>query len=115
MRVHILIDSLTWGGAEMLLGDLAAGAKSAGICLSVGYLNERDGSPAAAGLRAHGIEPELVPARRMLDLRALGLVRRHLARMGPHVVHTHLDQADALGTLAGRSLGLPCVSHPMAR
>ena len=110
LRVHILIDSLTWGGAEMLLGDLAAGAKSAGICLSVGYLNERDGSPAAAGLRAHGIEPELVPARRMLDLRALGLVRRHLARMGPHVVHTHLNQADALGTLAGRSLGLPCVS-----
>jgi glycosyltransferase involved in cell wall biosynthesis len=110
LRVHTLIDSLTWGGAEMLLGDLAAGAPSAGICLSVGYLHDFDGSPAAAGLRRHGIEPELVPARRLLDLRALRRLRRHLAHMRPHIVHTHLDHADTLGTLAGRSLGLPCVS-----
>jgi glycosyltransferase involved in cell wall biosynthesis len=110
LRVHTLIDSLTWGGAEMLLADLAAGAPSAGIELSVGYLNDIDGSPAAAGLRRQGVEPELVPVGRMLEPGALLRLRRHLARVRPDVVHTHLGLADTLGTLAARSLGLPSVS-----
>lgn len=109
LRVHILIDSLTWGGAEMLLGDLAAGAPSAGIELSVGYLMEVDGSPAAVGLRRRGIEPQLIPVRRMLEPHAVLRLRRHLAGARPDVVHTHLDLADALGTPAARSLGLPAV------
>jgi glycosyltransferase involved in cell wall biosynthesis len=117
LRVHILIDSLTWGGAEMLLGDLAAGAPSGGIELSVGYLQEIDGSPAAMGLRARGIEPELVPVRRILEPGAVPRLRRHLARVRPDVVHTHLEFADALGLSAARSLGLPSVStiHLLAR
>lgn len=117
LRVHILIDSLTWGGAEMLLGDLAASAPSAGIELSVGYLADVDGSPAAMGLRRHGIEPQLVPVRRMLEPGALPRLRRHLLRVDPQIVHTHLTLADMLGTLAARSLGIPAVStiHLMAQ
>jgi len=46
----------------------------------------------------------------MLEPRALPRLRRHLARVRPDVVHTHLGLADALGTLAARSLGLPSVS-----
>ncbi len=117
LRVHILIDSLTWGGAEMLLGDLAASAPSAGIELSVGYLAEVDGSPAAASLRRHGIEPQLVPVRQMLEPGALPRLRRHLAHVRPQIVHTHLILADIVGTLAARSLGLPAVStiHLVAR
>jgi glycosyltransferase involved in cell wall biosynthesis len=110
LHVHVLIDSLTWGGAEMLLADLAAGAPSAAIELSVGYLNELHGSPAAVRLRAQGIEPELVGVARMLDPRALPRLRAHLARVRPDVVHTHLQIADVLGLLAARSLHLPCVS-----
>jgi glycosyltransferase involved in cell wall biosynthesis len=110
LRVHILIDSLTWGGAEMLLGDLAASASSAGIELTVGYLNEIDDSPAAARLRRHGIEPQLVPVRRMLDQGALRRLRRQLVQARPQIVHTHLTLADAIGTIAARSLGLPAVS-----
>jgi glycosyltransferase involved in cell wall biosynthesis len=110
LRVHTLIDSLTWGGAETLLADLAAGAPSAGIELSVGYLKEIDGSPAAAGLRGHGVEPELLAVGRMLDPGALPRLRRHLRLQNPDVVHTHLGLADVLGTLAARSLGVPAVS-----
>lgn len=94
----------------MLLGDLAAAAPSAGIELSVGYLSDTDGSPAAVGLREHGIEPELVSVKRMLEPGALPRVRRHLVRARPDIVHTQLDLADALGGVAARSLGLPCVS-----
>ena len=101
----------------MLLSDLAASAPSAGIELSVGYLVEVDGSPAAAGLRQHGIEPQLVPVRRMLEPQVLPRLRRHLARVRPQIVHTHLTLADIVGTVAARSLGLPAVStiHLVAR
>jgi glycosyltransferase involved in cell wall biosynthesis len=117
LRVHALIDSLNWGGAESLLADLAAGAPAAGIALSVGYLQDFNGSPNVARLRAAGIEPELVGVRRLLDAESLRRVRRHLARVRPDVVHTHLMAADVQGTIAARSLGLPAVStvHLVAR
>jgi glycosyltransferase involved in cell wall biosynthesis len=110
LRVHTLIDSLSWGGAETLLADLAVGAPSAGIELSVGYLLERDGSPAAAALREQGMEPQLVHGGKLLDARTLGRLRAHLRAAAPDVVHTHLQMADVQGTLAARSLGLPAVS-----
>lgn len=110
LRVHILIDSLTWGGAEMLLADLAVGAAAAGIRLSVGYMRDVDQSPAAVRLRERGVQPKLVPVRRMLEPGALPRLRAHLRRMQPDLVHTHLGLADVLGTLAARSLGIPAVS-----
>lgn len=117
LRVHALIDSLTWGGAESLLADLAEGAPAAGIELSVGYLQDVDDSPNAARLRARGIEPRLVGVRRLADLESVRRVRRQLQDVRPDIVHTHLGSADVQGTIAARSLGLPAVStvHLMAR
>jgi len=110
LRVHALISTLTWGGAEMLLADFAAGARSARIELSVGYLQEADGSPAAARLRASGVEPRLVPITGLLNPRDLMRVRRHLVDVQPDLLHTHLGNADLMGGLAARSLGIPTVS-----
>jgi glycosyltransferase involved in cell wall biosynthesis len=110
LRVHVLIDSLNWGGAETLLADYAAGAPAAGIRLSVGYLQDVNGSPSAVALRERGIEPELIGVRKLLDPEALLRVRRHVAAVAPDVVHTHLGAADVHGGLAARSLGLPSVS-----
>lgn len=117
LRVHVLIDSLTWGGAESLLADLAAGAPRAGIELSVGYLQDFDGSPSATRLRARGVEPQLIAVDRLLEPAALPRLRRHLMAARPDVVHTHLGASDLLGTLAARSLGIPAVStiHLIAR
>jgi glycosyltransferase involved in cell wall biosynthesis len=117
LRVHVLISSLTWGGAETSLAHLAAGAPAAGLQLSVGYLLERDGSPAAAALRARGIEPRLVGVRSLLAPADLRRVRRHVAAAAPDVVHTHLGYADLMGGVAARSLGLPAVAtiHVMER
>ena len=110
LRVHVLIDSLNWGGAETLLADYAAGAPAAGIELSVGYLQDVNGSPSAAALRARGIEPQLIGVRKLLDVESVLRVRRHLARVRPDVVHTHLGAADVHGTMAARSLRMPVVS-----
>jgi glycosyltransferase involved in cell wall biosynthesis len=116
LKVHALIDSLTWGGAESLLADLAAGAPAAGIELTVGYMQEVDGSPNAAPLRARGIEPQLVGIKRLVEPSALLRTRRQLQQVRPDIVHTHLGTADVHGTLAARSLGIPVVStlHLMA-
>lgn len=110
LKVAAIIDTLTWGGAEMLLTDLARAAPSAGIELSVTYLKDLDASPAAAPLRTAGIEPVLVPMTRLVDPRGLLRVRRRLRALRPDVVHTHLGYADLLGGIAARSLGIPSVA-----
>jgi glycosyltransferase involved in cell wall biosynthesis len=110
LRVHALIDSLTWGGAESLLADLATGARAGGIELTVGYLQEVDGSPSAARLRRHGVEPQLVGVRRLLDIESMRRVRRQLEQVRPDVLHTHLGASDFLGTIAARPLHLPVLS-----
>jgi glycosyltransferase involved in cell wall biosynthesis len=113
LRVHALIASLTWGGAEMLLSEFAAGAQAAGIELSVGFLDDRDGSPAAERLRRRGVEPilaEINGPRPLLNRTDHRTVREHLAAVRPDVLHTHLGYADMLGGMAARSLDIPMVS-----
>jgi glycosyltransferase involved in cell wall biosynthesis len=109
IHVHALVDSLGVGGAEMLVPEFAAVAGEADIELSVGYLSESYGSPAAARLRRLGIEPVLLPVSR-IGPSAMWAARRHLAAVRPDLVHTHLGYADLVGGLAARSLGLPVVS-----
>jgi glycosyltransferase involved in cell wall biosynthesis len=94
----------------MLLGDLALGAPSAGIELSVGYLREVDKSPSAQRLQAAGIEPTLVNSGRLMDINSLRLVRAHLRAVEPDVLHTHLPTADLLGAMAARTLRIPSIS-----
>lgn len=94
----------------MLLADFARGARHAGIELSVGYLQDTDGSPAAARLREAGVDPQLVPITGLLNPADLLRVRRHLANVGPDVVHTHLGNADLIGGVAARTLGIPVIS-----
>jgi glycosyltransferase involved in cell wall biosynthesis len=108
VRIHVLIDSLTSGGAEVLLADLARGARPHGLEFSVGYLFA-DGA-AAQRLHQAGVTPEPVGARGLLDLRTLSQVRRHLAGVRPDIVHTHLQYSDVLGGLAARTLGIPAVA-----
>jgi glycosyltransferase involved in cell wall biosynthesis len=110
IRIHVLIDTLGVGGAEVLLGDLAAAAPLAGVQLSVGYLKDVDSGHAAVRLRAVGVEPHCVAIPPRLGLEAFRRVRRHLAHVRPDLVHTHLGSADVLGGPAARSLGLPTVA-----
>jgi glycosyltransferase involved in cell wall biosynthesis len=110
LHVHALVDSLTCGGAEVLLAELAAVAPKADLRLTVGFLDELDGNPVAARLRTAGVEPALVGVPRLLAPSSMRTVRRHLAAVQPDLVHTHLGYSDVLGGLAARSLGIPSVS-----
>lgn len=110
LRVLAVIDSLNWGGAEGLLADFGRACAPAGVQLSVAYLAELHGSPAAARLREAGIEPAFVPIAGLARPSALRAVRRHLAATAPDIVHTHLAYADVLGGVAARSLAIPALS-----
>lgn len=108
MHVHVLIDSLSWGGAETVLADFAQGAHDAGVHVTVACMADR--SEAAGKLRRLGITPELVPIRSMLGGADQRLVKDHLAAQSPNLLHTHLGYSDVFGGLAARSLGIPTVS-----
>jgi glycosyltransferase involved in cell wall biosynthesis len=110
IRVHALIDTLGAGGAELLLPELARVAPDAGLELHVTALNVRDHSPAAARLRGHGVEPTIVPIKSILGPRDIWRVRDEIARVSADIVHTHLGNADFVGGLAARSLGVPLTS-----
>jgi glycosyltransferase involved in cell wall biosynthesis len=110
LRVLVVIDSLIAGGAELLLSEFVAGAPAVDVEPAVAYLGERDGSPAAARLREHGVEPVCVQIDGLLHPPSIGRVRDHIRAVSPDVVHTHLGYADMLGGLAARSLGVAAVS-----
>src|SRR5215207_4598999 len=111
-RIHVLvlIDGLGWGGAEMLLPEFVRAAALAEIDVSVAYLREKDGSPAAARVRELGIEPVGLEVGGLLNPASLRKVYRHIADVRPDVVHTHLGYSDWLGGLAAGALGIPTVS-----
>jgi glycosyltransferase involved in cell wall biosynthesis len=110
LHVHAIIDSLGHGGAEFLLADLAAAAPDVRIDLSVAHFEEARPDGAIARLLERGVAPTRVPVSSLLDPRDLRSVRRHLNRLRPDVVHTHLGTSDWVGGLAARSLSLPVIS-----
>lgn len=94
----------------MLLPDLVRAARIAGIDVSVAYLREKDGSPAARRLRALGVEPVWLGVGGLLRPASLRKVHRHVAAVQPDVVHSHLGYSDLLGGLAAGALGVPVIS-----
>jgi glycosyltransferase involved in cell wall biosynthesis len=107
IRVHLLIDTLGVGGAEVMLTEFA---QIGGVDLSVGCLKHVGSSHVVERLRASGIEPRCVGIPPRLGVAAFRRVRRHVAESRPALVHTHLVYADLLGGPAARSLGIPSVT-----
>lgn len=110
LKLLALIDHFALGGAELMLSQFAAAAPRSGIRVEIACLTELDGNPAAAALRDAGIEPVNLGIPPRLGSRALRLVRDHIARVRPDVVHTHLGSSDTLGCTAARTLGTAAVS-----
>jgi glycosyltransferase involved in cell wall biosynthesis len=108
LRVHTVISSLTWGGAETLLADYAEGAAALGIEVSVAYL--RKDAQVAGRLRRLGIEPVAIPISSLLSRSDHRRVEGNVAAIAPDLVHTHLGNADLLGGRAARRLGIPSVA-----
>ena len=105
--MHVLIDTLGVGGAEVLLTEFA---RISGVDLTIGCLKDIGSSHVVDRLRASGLEPRCVGIPPRLGVAAFRRVRRHLSQLRPALVHTHLGYADLLGGPAARSLGIPTVT-----
>jgi glycosyltransferase involved in cell wall biosynthesis len=110
IRVHCVIDALDCGGAQMMLVELAKVAPLVDLRLSVSYLADRGGSPAALRLRELGVDAEHVRVRPRAVVHNVRALRGRIKAVRPHVLHTHLGSADLYGGLVSRSLRLPGVS-----
>lgn len=115
-RVVFLIDSLGWGGAERLLLQYLPHLRSEGFDPVVCSMHERSGNPVAEEIGRLGIPVETVPVERLRDLTALPRLVRYLRGRGADVVHTQLEFADGLGSVAARIARLPSIStlHTMS-
>lgn len=114
-RVVRIITRLNQGGPVRQLAALVPGLAARGWTGPVlhGALpaDELDAShelsaQGAELVRLRWLERGLRPSR---DVRAFRELRQRLHALRPDVVHTHLGKAGALGRLAARALGVPCV------
>jgi len=106
--VHVVPDLHAEGPGGALV-DLAAAAPAAGLELAVVALGSAAGTRTATALRRAGTpvaELGLPP----WDPRAVPRVVAALRQHGAEIVHTHLRQADVVGTAAGLRARLPVVS-----
>jgi len=110
VRVTYVIDKLHRAGAQVHLGQLAAGLDRRRIEAAVICLLE--GGPVAEELRARGIPVEILGLGVLYAPRGLaGIARlaRRLRRNDPDVLHTYLVSSNIFGTVAGRLAGVPAV------
>lgn len=110
MRVLWLIDSLTLGGAEALVGSFAHAAPAHGLELHVAFLKRIAGNPFEEELRSSGVPLHFLDARNLRDRAAFGRLLALLARGGFDVLHAHLAYASIWAAHAGARAGVPVVA-----
>lgn len=104
MRILHLIPDLGLGGAQRALCYLAAAMDRTRYRLGVAYWGAPD--DLRKELEGLGVDVVRLDAAGPSLARLTGAVGRHLRRAQPDIVHTHLFDADLIGTLVGRALGV---------
>lgn len=110
IRLVMLIDSLGLGGAERLLATYLEHFDVTRFDLRACVFNVRDGNPIADDVRQLGIPVDLVPIPKLRSLTGLPRLVRYLREQKADILHTQLQFANALGSIAGRVLDIPTVS-----
>ncbi|MDQ3005536.1 MAG: glycosyltransferase family 4 protein [Chloroflexota bacterium] len=105
-----MIDSLGPGGAEQLMPTILKNLQQAGFSIRVCALQIRAGNPIASELQRLGLPVDLIPIRNLRQPLNLIHILRYLRLHRPQLLHTQLEFADILGTLAAKLLGIPSVS-----
>ena len=105
-----MIDSLGPGGAEQLMPSILKNLKRAGFNIRICTLQIRAGNPIASELERLGLPVDLVPILNLRQPFNLFHILRYLRLHRPQLLHTQLEFADILGTVAAKILGIPSVS-----
>jgi glycosyltransferase involved in cell wall biosynthesis len=112
MRVLVVIDSFSFGGAENLLAVLASAMPSAGVELQVASLAPRSQGRLSMlpVLEAAGLRTSFMDVNRLADVAAVPRIARAIRESGCDVVHAHLGYSATLVPIAARLAGRPCVA-----
>jgi len=105
-----MIDSLGPGGAEQLMPAILKNLKQTGFNIRICALQIRAGNPIASDLERLGLPVDLVPIPNLRQPFNLFRILRYLRLHRPQLLHTQLEFADILGTVAAKLLGIPSVS-----
>jgi len=103
--MHI-IDSMTFGGAEVLLRDLTRALLARDIRVSVCYNTH---GPIAQEIAAMEVSITRLSHFGRVDPLLLGRIFTRIRQNRPDIVHTHLFKSDLHGRLAARMAGVPVV------
>lgn len=116
LKILHLTGSLTIGGAERLILGLAEWTSRADFEVHVcafGVFREESFLP---DFKALDIPLYLIPINRFYDPRIFLAIVRYVRHHQIDVLHTHLTDADIMGRLVGRLVGIPVIStlqnHP---
>jgi glycosyltransferase involved in cell wall biosynthesis len=104
-RILQIIPTLDRSGAEKQMTLLATGLPRGEFEVHVCVLT-RSG-PLEAEVRAAGVPVKLIGKRLKIDPAAYWRLKRHVAALRPHLVHTWLFAANAYGRAAALSAGVP--------
>ena len=99
----------SWGG-RTIDATILKYLKQAGFNIRVCALQIRAGNPIASELQRLGLPVDLIPIRNLRQPLNLIHILRYLRLHRPQLLHTQLEFADILGTLAAKILGIPSVS-----
>jgi glycosyltransferase involved in cell wall biosynthesis len=111
MRVLLVIDTLSFGGAENLLVTLARQAGDIDVEFDVAVIAPPEDARGAwlPNLRGAGLEPRFLGIRRLAQPDALTRLSRVVRASGCDVVHAHLGTASTLAPIAAGLAGRPSV------
>lgn len=115
MKVLVVIDSLSFGGAENVLVTLAGEAPRLGLELDVVSLAPPTNGRAAwlERLQDAGLRPQFLGIERLTQRDAVPRLAAAVRASGADVVHAHLETASTLAPLAARLARRPalCTLH----
>lgn len=109
-RIIWLIDSLGLGGAERLLVTYLQHLTLTSFDLRVCALQIRNGNPIAAEIRRLGVPVDFIPLRHLRDVAGLPRLVRYLRQQQADLLHTQLEFADTMGSIAAKIRGVPAVA-----
>jgi glycosyltransferase involved in cell wall biosynthesis len=101
-----IIDSMNYGGAEILLRDLTLGLLTRGYQVSVRYITH---GPLAEEIESMGVTTTRLPRLFLVDPVLAWRMFSEIIREKPDIVHTHLFKSDFHGRFAARIAKMPVV------
>jgi glycosyltransferase involved in cell wall biosynthesis len=110
IRVLQLCASLTAGGAERLIHGLARTLDRRHFTVHVCALSVVGGNAFQQEFDRDNIPVYVVGARKMFDPRMYIKLIRYIRENNIQIIHTHLTNADFVGRIVGKILGIPVVS-----